>query len=270
MTDDSSAAPLSPRPAQAIRGLVRGAIALFVLGAAALIWTFWHEGAPAPSPSTTPQSTTARPAAPTSAGPPPAPFSLSVAEARMAALETRLAQAERQATNAKGDASRAERLLILISVRRVVDQGLPLGYLENLLQTQFGGAAPSDVALIVAGARQPITLSRLTQELKNVQPRLATPSTQGNVISAALEDVRSLVVIRRAGTASDAPSQKLARAQQAMAQDRVDLAIREVAAMPGAAQAQDWLNRARRYVAIRAALSRLEAASLMTPKPSAA
>lgn len=270
MTDDSPAAPLSRRPAQAIRGLVRGAVVLFVLSTAALVWTFWHERAQLPSPSANPQTPASRPAPPIPASPPSPSFSLSVAEARMAALEARLAQAERQATNAKEDASRAERLLILISVRRAIDQGLPLGYLESQLQTQFGGAAPRDVAVIIAGARQPVTLARLNQGLANVRPQLVTASTQGQVISALLEDLRNLAVIRRASAPSNAASQKLARAQQAIAQDRVDLAIREVTALPGVTKAQDWVTRAQRYVAIRAALSRLEAATLLSPKPGAA
>jgi uncharacterized coiled-coil protein SlyX len=262
MTDDSSPATLSARPAQAIRGLVRGAVVLFLMAAAALVWFFWRE-----RPETAPAPFPAQPAAvlPVAASPNGAitPFSLSVAEARMAALEARLAEAERRAASAKADASRAERLLILTSVRRAVDQGLPLGYLEGLLQMQFGTAAPSDVALIITGARQPVTLAQLNQGLAEAQLSLASP--QGNLMDSVMQGLQGLVVVRRTDAPSEAPAHKFARATQAMAQERVDLAIREVATMPGAVKARGWLNQARRYVAIRAALSRLEAAALLTP-----
>ena len=268
MTEEHALPTPNARPAQAIRGLVRGAVVLFLLGAAALAWTFWRKGAD-PTPSPAPLTQTAAPSPPAA----PAalePFSLSVAEARMAALEARLTEAERRAATAKADASRAERLLVLISVRRAADQGLPLGYLESLLQARFGDTAPRDVAMVITGARQPVTLAQLNEGLTALQLSLSTPSTQSGFIDAVLEDLQGLAVIRRANAPSNAPAHKLARVHQAMARDRVDLAIKDVATMPGAANARDWLGRARRYVAVREALTRLEAATLLTEAPSPA
>lgn len=267
MTDDSQPPFASPRTSRAIRGLVLAALVIFLLGAATLCWSLWR-GPTEPPLLADPQiPVRAAPAQTAPVPPAPRPLTLSEAEARMAALEARLAEAERRAATAKDDASRAERLLILTSARHNLDRGLPLGFLEGLLQRQFGEVYGQDVMVVATGARQPVTLSQLVAEFKAIQPGLGLAPGHSGWADSVTAELRDLVVIRRATTPSDSPGLRIARAEQALARDRVDLALGEVAALPGAPKARAWTEKARRYVAVRAALDRLEATTLLNPQP---
>ncbi|MFM7028702.1 MAG: hypothetical protein ACKOXK_08520 [Chakrabartia sp.] len=267
MTEDSQTAIASPRTSRAIRGLVLAAVMIFLLGAATLCWSLWR-GPTEPQLVPDPQIPASPEPAQTAPLPPaPRPITLSEAEARMAALEARLAEAERRAATAKDNASRAERLLILTSIRHNLDRGLPLGFLEGLLQRQFGEVYGQDVMVVATGARQPVTLSQLVEEFKAIQPGLGLAPDHSGWADSVAAELRDLVVIRRSGTPSESPARRIARAEQALARDRVDLALGDVLALPGAPKARAWTDKARRYVAVRAALDRLEATTLLNPQP---
>ncbi|MEY3906228.1 MAG: hypothetical protein RIR59_1051 [Pseudomonadota bacterium] len=270
MTDTPANRPSASRLTGSLKGLVYFAVAAFVAGMAILAWTLLRSQ-PGDSLSPTAPSVLPAPAA-SSSGPavtPKAPLTLGEAELRMAALEARLAEADRMSGKALDDARRAERLLILVATRRAVDRGLALTYLESLLDQQFGRVYPRDVAQIIAHARQPVTLDQLTEELGLIRADLTLPPGSGGWIDTVVNDLRGLATVRRADQPSEAPAKKLERARRAMARDQVDIAVKEIAALPGAPKAQDWLTKARRYVAVRAALDRLEAATLLNPQPEA-
>src|SRR3546814_10207214 len=57
--------------------------------------------------------------------------------ARVAELEQRLSRITLQAESASGNASRAEGLLVAFAVRRALDRGLSLGYLDAQLRLRF-------------------------------------------------------------------------------------------------------------------------------------
>lgn len=262
--------PTSSRLKGALRGLVYFAIVALVLGIVAFGWTLQKTRQVAELQHV-PSATSGRNAkASVSAPPPAAPFTLDAAEARMTMLETRLAEAEQRAKTARDDASRAERLLILAAARRMIDHGAQLGYLEARLQREFAPTYPRDVGLIAAGARQPVTLAQLTQELGAIADALKTAPGEEGWVGGLMTDLRGIAVVRRADAPSDAPAKRLERAQRAIARDQVDLAIREVAAMPGAPKARAWLDRAKRYVAVHGALDRLEAVTILNPQPAPA
>lgn len=263
MDDPVSPPTTAAAPARAIRALVISAVTLFILGIAVIGWTLLRSNS-ADLPSKT--QVAAAPNEPSS-GPLPPTLTPADAETRIATIENRLVEADRASAHALADAAKAERLLILLSTRRAVDRGQALGYLESALAQQFGGTYPGDVTLIVDYARRPVRLDALIDELALVEPRLSTKPGEDGWLGKMLSDVRTLAVVRPANQPSDVPAKKLERAHRALARDDVGAAVREIATMPGAANAKPWLDKAQRYVAIHAALDRLEAATILNPQP---
>jgi len=84
------------------------------------------------------------------------------------------------------------------------------------------------------------------------------------------QELSSLFVVRKADQPSNIPADRLSRAEHALEQGQVDSAAAEVARLPGAARANDWLGQARRYVLARNALDRIETEALLTPAPKPA
>lgn len=263
--DEPILPPTAPARTRAIRGLVISAIVLFVLGIAVIGWTLLRskpeEAVPpalAPAPALLPDATSR---------PTTSPLSPADTATRIATIESRLAAADRMSNQALADAAKAERLLILLSTRRAIDRGQPLAYLEPALAQQFGGAYPGDVTLIVDHARRPVRLDALADELALLEPTLITRAGEEGWLSGILSNVRTLAVVRKADQPSDVPAKKLERARRALVRDDVELAVREIATMPGASKAKAWLEKARRYVAVHAALDRLEAATILSQQP---
>lgn len=180
------------------------------------------------------------------------------------ALEGRMTQINADAVAASGNATRAEGMLIAFAARRAVDSGAPLGYIEDQLRMRFGGSQPQAVATILAASSQPVTLSGLQSELGNLGNSLTTKNG-GGIWDITQRELRELFVLRKEGTPSPAPTQKLKRAKAAANAGNIAGAIAEVQTMPGAALARDWLIKARNYVATRKALDNLERAAIIVP-----
>jgi len=265
--DDPTPLPMPPaRRSGSIRGLMIFALVAFVVGTLAMAWavTQWTpvrdwiitqepvRGAPQPKPV----SVQPRPKA-------------DLTRANVEELETRLAKIDARADSALQDASRAETLLIIIATRRAVERGLPLGYLETALQQHFGSMKPTAVAQLITNARQPVSLDQLQDDLEMIAPELVSAAPEGSWMNRIRSSLDGLVVIRRADQPSEMPAMKLDRARRALSHDRVDLAMEEIARLPGAQKAQAWQAKARRYLNARAALDELEAASLVA-SPSTA
>ncbi|MBU6252254.1 MAG: hypothetical protein KGN98_03565 [Alphaproteobacteria bacterium] len=261
--DEPNSPQTASAPDRAIRGLVISAVILFILGLAVIGWTLLRTS-PADKASTV---GVPAPLGEAAAPPPPPALAPADAETRIATIENRLAEADRLSARALNDAAKAERLLILLSARRAVDRGRPLGYLESALAQQFGGAYPGDVTLIVDYSRRPVRLDTLTDELTLIEPNLATKPDENGWLGSFMANVRGLAVVRPTNQPSDAPAKKLERAHRALARDDVAVALREVATLPGAPKAKAWMEKARRYIAIHAALDRLEAATILNSQP---
>lgn len=189
----------------------------------------------------------------------------SAAMLRILDLEDRLSRITVQADMASGNAARAEGLLIAFATRRALDSGRSLGYLDEQLQLRFGAAEPEAVAIIREFAQAPITREALLSELDNMAGTLATNSDEG-FWAALTSEFSELFVVRRAGTPSTASSQRLGRARRYVEAGNMDAAIAEVEKMPGAAKAEGWLDRARRYAKVQAQLDILETAAIFEPK----
>lgn len=191
--------------------------------------------------------------------------------ARVAELEQRLSRITLQAESASGNASRAEGLLVAFAVRRALDRGLSLGYLEAQLRLRFGDDQPNAVKTIVETSREPVTLEQLRTELDALAPELVGHNgDNGNLWTGFRRELNELFVVRAAGTESPRATERLERARRYLAGGMADKAIAEVQAMPGAAAASEWLIEARRYHEARRALDLIETAAILEPRDGAA
>jgi len=184
----------------------------------------------------------------------------------IAAIEARLARVETRSTSAVGNATRAEGLLVAFAARRALDRGVALGYLETMLRERFGESEPRAVAVVISSARQPVTLDGLQSRLNEISPTLVGRAPDEGWWTAMRREMSELFVLREAGTPSPAPSDRLQRARDKLAAGQVDSALAEVLRLPGQETATQWIADARRYVAARNALDRIETVALIEPR----
>jgi len=194
------------------------------------------------------------------------PASLSARQQMLAdqltALEQRTAAVTGEAANSYGNATRAEGMLAAFAARRMIDRGLPLGYLEQQLKDRFGATQPNEVAAVIDAARHPVTLEDLRLGLDQIGPQLALGPAGDGWAGSFVRMLGSLVVIHPRQDPSPVPSERLARVRSLLGQGQVEAAVEEVKRMPGAAQSSAWVDGAARYVATRRALDTLEQAAL--------
>ena len=260
-----------PAPQRSGRALLIVGLIAFLLGLAAMGWiaTRWKggmayfAGTPAAAP-VAPQPVAQGMLAPATTM---TPASADALAARVHELETRLAQIDVRAQGAAGNAGRAEALLVAFAARRALDRGVPLGYLEGQLRDRFGQSQPDAVNVIFEAAAKPVALEELQIGLEDLGPALSGGGPEGDWWSSFQRELSDLVVIRRAGTPSPAPAERLKRARQKLGGGQVDAALAEVARMPGQAEATNWMEAARRYIDARHALDAIEGAAIQPPKP---
>jgi len=254
----------------------------FLLGLAAMGWLLsrWETAAvflgaaepPAPPPQAAPPTQQAQPQQPQAQKALPAPvegeqrFVIDPeTQRRVARLEQRLTELDSTSRAAVGNADRAEGLLVAFAARRALDRGVQLGYIEHLLRQRFGQTQPQAVGLVITAARQPVTLQELQRELEEVGPRLAASGPNQSWWQGLKRELGSLITVRREGTQSTMPSERLRRARAHMSAGEVNYALVEVLRMPGRNEAGAWIEKARRYVAARSALDAIETAALLDP-----
>lgn len=269
--------PAGARGARGLRtGVFLAIIALaFVAGAVLTGYLMRHVpwlGGTATAQKAAPEPVDYNPAQPLNANgeritPQADPNALASREATLAgqltALEARTAAVTSDANAAAAQAGRAEGVLVAVAARRALDRGVGLGYLEDQLRNRFGTAQPKAVAAVIEAARQAVTLEDLRQGLEAIAPDIATVSSEGWATSLRRE-LAGLVVLRQAGTPSPRPADRLARARRLLAEGQVEAARAEVARLPGAGQAGNWMQAADRYVRARHALDLIESTALMS------
>lgn len=189
------------------------------------------------------------------------------ADTRVAELEARLNRVEVATQRAEGSAGRADSLVVAFAARRAIDRGVALGYLEKLLVERFGSRHPQAVATIVTGARRPVRLNDLISQYDQLGPELRTGGSGQDWWTGFKRELGSLVQVRNASTPSLAPDARFERAARRLQAGDVDQALAETMRMPGARNADKWVDDARRYVAIHRALDEVESAALM-PGPA--
>ena len=277
MSDYATSVP--PRPRRSRTGLIVVLVLLaFAAGAVATGYAMrrisWL-GAPAATTTTQRPAAVApegfEPPAPLNANGEPAaaavdPATLATREAalagQLASLEQRTATVTADAAAAGGQATRAEGMLVAFAARRALDRGVGLGYLEEQLRTRFGAAQPRAVGYVLRAARQPVTLEDLRQGLDAIAADISTVSAD-DWLQSVRRELGNLVVLRRAGTPSPLPADRLSRARHLLEGGQVEAARAEIARMPGADDAANWMVAADRYVTTRHALDLIENSAIL-------
>lgn len=190
--------------------------------------------------------------------------------ARVLDLEQRLGRISVAAQAASYNANRAEALLTAFAARRALDAGRPLGYIEGTLRLRFGDAQPRAVATIINAAAEPVTLADLRLGLLDIDAAVRRPQTAGSWWQGFWREVSGIAVIRKAGTPSPEPEQRLDRARHAVELGQIDSAIAEMSALPAQPAVTRWLELARRYNEAHRALDLVEAAAVLEPRTSPA
>lgn len=240
------------------------ALTLILVGAAATTWALarYDRAAqllgvtPAPRPIALSAPMPKQPLAQAQAAAPPPPEALD-------ALEARIARIENATQRTAGSVGRADALLVAFAARRAIDRGVALGYLEPLLIERFGASHPGAVSTIVTGSRQPVSLGGLVTEYEQLGPTLRTGAPEDGFWTSFQRELGELVEIRRADRPSVKPDARYQRAVDRLRSGEVDAALAETMRLPGAARAEPWIAKARRYSAIQRALDEIESAALL-------
>ncbi|HET9427961.1 MAG TPA: hypothetical protein VFO69_06340 [Allosphingosinicella sp.] len=282
MDDYQTADPATPPPRRRLLAFLVLPGLFFLLGIAAMAWILsqWDYAArvigvtPAPVSAASPQPPAAQPIA-TPAGQ-PGTQSLSAAPEtividpeigrRVTELEQRISQVDTQSRAAVGNADRAEGLLVAFAARRALDRGVALGFLEALLRQRFAATQPQAVGTIITAAREPVTLQELQDGLQQVGPQLIGAGPDQSWWNAFKAELGGLITVRREGTPSTEPAERLRRATRRLEAGQVDVALAEILRLPGREHAREWIIDARRYVAARRALDAVETAALLEPR----
>ena len=186
---------------------------------------------------------------------------------RVNRLEERLALLDLQSRTAVGNADRAEGLLVAFAARRALDRGVGLGFLETMLQQRFGQNQPNAVGRIIFASHNPVTLQDLQLGLQEAGPRLVGAAPDTGWWESLKSELGAMITVRREGTPSTEPSERLRRATQRLEAGQVEVALTEVMRIPARDNAGDWIRKAQIYLAARDALDRIETAALVEQRP---
>lgn len=262
------------------RGIAALVAGCLLAGAAGAAWLGWHNGLidvrmdssglpqlvtspttePAPGPS----------AAETAAAQAQIGAQIDSTAAKIAMLEQRLAELNQQAIAASGNATHAESLLLAFAARRALERGQPLGWIEAQLRARFGTTQGAAVDRVIAAGAAPVTLAQLGEQFELLAPELVGGKADEGTFDWLGRQLSDLFVIRHDDSPSPAPESRLQRTRAYLAGGKIEAAAAEVEKMPGHDAAQDWLVRARDYMATQRALDQLEAAALMGAQPVSA
>ncbi len=244
------------------------AATLLLVGAAAAVWALAHYHRAAAFLGVVPSVTVSRPVQPVrDSSPPPAPtqsgtLNPAIAE-QIGQLQARVKQVEAEKNEAQGSESRADALLIAFAARRAIERGVTLGYLERLLIDRFGADHPRAVATIVTASRSPVRLASLIADYQDLEPQLVGPPPDESLWTGIKRGLSSLVTVHRSDRPSTQPQARYDRALAHLMAGEVDAALAETMRLPGSPRARDWINSARRYVAVHRALDEIESAALI-------
>jgi len=183
--------------------------------------------------------------------------------AKILTLEQRVARIEAATQRTESFAGRADALVVAFAARRAVDRGVALGYLEPLLLDRFRAQHQAAVATIITASHQPVRLNDLTSEYEAIGDDLRRGGPEESWWAGFKRELGSVVEVHK----SDRPAMNAdARYNRALARlntGDVDQALAETMRLPGASRADDWTNKARRYVAAHRALDEIESAALL-------
>jgi hypothetical protein len=185
-------------------------------------------------------------------------------QASMVGLDGRVAAAQAKSDR---DGITLRALAASLALRPTIEQGRPLGQLDDTVALLVGANAPDMVTLRRIERGGP-TLNGLRQSFRALRPALGADTEQasGDVIDKALVQLKALVAVKSDTGAAANPSNRTPDAMLPLIDERLargDIVgtIAAIRLLPAAARnrASNWLTQADAYVATRAALGRLEA-----------
>ncbi|WP_448582190.1 hypothetical protein [Thermaurantiacus sp.] len=151
----------------------------------------------------------------------------------------------------------ARDIFLLVSLRRLMEQGRPLGAFDPLLRRQFETREPSAVAALVGWSSAPVGRAGLAERLDALAA--VEPAADGGAgagfWSRLWQRLSSLVEIRQG---AQTPASPLVQARTRLAEGDLAAAIALVAALPPTPEQAAWLADAERLQAAEDALDRLE------------
>lgn len=246
------------------------ALALIIAGATAATWGLAHYGKAARLLGVVPTTQQRQDLAPldsqlqqTGDGQKATTLNPAIAE-QITELQARIQRVESESEEAQGSAGRADALLIAFAARRAIERGVALGYLEPLLVNRFGADHPQAVATIVTSSRSPVRLTDLIARYQDLQPQLIGPPPDEDFWTSVKRGLSSLVTVHRSDRPSSLPKARYDRALAHLMAGEVDSALAETMRLPGAPRGRDWIDDARRYVAVHRALDEVESAALLS------
>lgn len=163
--------------------------------------------------------------------------------------------------------SQAEARLLVLTARRALESGKPLGDLGSRLQVTFGNSQPAALATIARAAQKPPATARLLAGFDGIADRLSLPG--GSAWDRMQHEFNTLFVLRSQKDRPVVGGKRIEKIRETIINGDIAMAVRMVKAMPGASYAADWLAEAERAVTLHAAFDRLSQAALAisTPQP---
>src|SRR3546814_14339445 len=102
------------------------------------------------------------------------------------------------------------------------------------------------VATIITASRQPVTLEELQEGLQEVGEDLTEGGPDQNWWDALKAELGGLVTVRKGGTPSTLPAERLRRATRRLESGQVDVALPDVMRQPGHETGPVWIEAAPR------------------------
>ena len=183
--------------------------------------------------------------------------------AKILTLEQRVARIEAATQRTESFAGRADALVVAFAARRAVDRGVALGYLEPLLLDRFGAQHQAAVATVITASHQPVRLNDLTSEYEAIGDDLRRGGPEESWWAGFKRELGSVVEVHKSNRPAMNADARYNRALARLNTGDVDQALAETMRLPGASRADDWTNKARRYVAAHRALDEIESAALL-------
>ena len=183
--------------------------------------------------------------------------------AKILTLEQRVARIEAATQRTESFAGRADALVVAFAARRAVDRGVALGYLEPLLLDRFRAQHQAAVATVITASHQPVRLNDLTSEYEAIGDDLRRGGPEESWWAGFKRELGSVVEVHKSNRPAMNADARYNRALARLNTGDVDQALAETMRLPGASRADDWTNKARRYVAAHRALDEIESAALL-------
>ncbi len=181
-------------------------------------------------------------------------------------LDSRVAAAQ---TKSDRDSVTLRAMAASLALRPTIEQGRPLGALDDTVALLVGANAPDMITLRRIERGGP-TLISLRQSFQALRPGLVTTTedASGTLLDKAMTQLRALVVVKRTGDVGNptnrTPDMMLPLIDERLARGDIAGAVAAVRLLPSAARdrAAAWTAQAEAYIATRAALGRIEAQTI--------